>query len=179
MRPKAFLRAVVVDDGFVDDVGAALGQGFACFADEHAFLLSRSQSWRMWPITMTSACGERSVEEAAWRETQALGEAEAFDVLLEDRPDFRQIEADAGEVGMGESDLGGGVALRGADVARRFCSSAQGNLAAMAMCSAAADAGHGGEELLQAGRDRRRGLRTSECRRCGLRSAACRCGEPR
>ena len=34
-RPKAFLRAVVVDDGVVGDEGAAFGNGVVCLADQH------------------------------------------------------------------------------------------------------------------------------------------------
>ena len=65
-------------------------------------------------------------------EVDAAGEAVGGDVVLEDGADVGQIEADAGDVGVGERDLGDEVALRGADVDGGFVL-AQGNFCAMAM----------------------------------------------
>ncbi len=65
---------------------------------------------------MTSALGSEESKKLPGAKRSATVETEAVDVLLEDRADLGKIEADAGEVGMGEGNLGGGVALRGADV---------------------------------------------------------------
>ena len=60
--------------------------------------------------------GDGRVEEAAGVEVDAAGEAVGGDVVLEDGADFGEVEADAGEVRVGERDLGDEIALRGADV---------------------------------------------------------------
>jgi hypothetical protein len=50
--------------------------------------------------------GQRVVEETAGGELEAAGKAEGFGIFLKDGTNLREVEAGAGEVGMGEGDLG-------------------------------------------------------------------------
>ena len=89
--------------------------------------------------------------------------------------DFGEVEADAGDVRVGEGDLGDEVSLRGADVDGGFVVG-PGEFFGDGHVGAVADAGHGFEEVAEAlgvGVELLEGVRR---RRCGLRSAARRCG---
>jgi hypothetical protein len=55
-------------------------------------------------------------EEAAGVKVDAVCETVAGDVVLEDGADLGQVEADSGDVRVGEDDLGDEAALCGADV---------------------------------------------------------------
>ncbi len=141
------LGAVVVDDGLVGDKGSAGGEGFVGFADEHFF-------GGEVPVVEDVAHhddvggGEGAVEEAAGMEADAAGEAVGGDVVLEDGADFGEVKADAGEVGVGESDLRDEVALGGADVDGGGVV-LEGELAGDGHVGAVADAGHGFEEAAE------------------------------
>ena len=93
--------------------------------------------------------GDGVVEEAAGVEVDAAGETVVGDVVLEDGGDLGQVEADAGEVRVGECDLGDEVALRGADVDGGLVVG-PGELLCDGHVCAVADAGHGAEEAAEA-----------------------------
>ncbi len=94
--------------------------------------------------------GERIGEEAALGEGQPAGEAEAGDVLGEDRADRFEVEPLAGQVRVGQGNLRGEIALRRADVDEGAVRRPR-QLGRDGHVGAAAQAGHRLEELLQAG----------------------------
>ena len=102
----------------------------------------------MWPIMTTSAFGMGPSKKLPGGEADAAAEAIFGDVLLEDRADFGEVEADAGEVRIGERDLSDQVALRGADVDGGLVVSPR-ELLGDGHVGAVADAGHGFEEVAQ------------------------------
>ena len=124
--------AVVVDDGVVGDEGAAGGESFVGFADEHVL---GGEVPVVEDVTHHDDVGRRDgvVEEAAGMEVDAVGDAVGGDVVLEDGADFREVEADACEVGVGEGDLRDEIALGGADVDGGFVVFDRGTWRAMAM----------------------------------------------
>ena len=65
---------------------------------------------------MTSARGRSSEKKLAGAEGEAPAETVVLDVVLEHRGDLGEVEARPGEVGVGEGDLDGQVALGRADV---------------------------------------------------------------
>src|SRR5580698_3903146 len=81
-------------------------------------------------------------------ELDAGGETVVCNVIFEDGTDLGEIEADAGDVWVGESDLGDEIALRGTDVngglvvgpGELFCNSDIGTVA---------DTGHGAKKSAQ------------------------------
>ena len=130
-QAERVLRAVVVDDAFIDDQRAALGHGIVGFANQHALVVDS-------PIVQNVAhqnhvgLGQRLLEETAGDEAQAIGDAVLLDILLKDGPDLGQVEADPRQVGIGQRDLHRQIALRRADVGEGLVV-AQGNFDAMAM----------------------------------------------
>jgi hypothetical protein len=85
------------------------------------------------------------IEEAAGAELDAGREPVGGGVVLEDWAYLGEIEADSGDVGIGERDLNDEVALRGADVHGGFVL-LPGKLLRDGQVGTAADAGHGFEE---------------------------------
>ncbi len=94
--------------------------------------------------------GQRVFKKAAGREGETAVEAKLAGVFLEDGADFGQIETDGVEVGVRERDLCCRVALRGADVADGLVI-LEGKLGGDGQGAAVADAGHGFQEVLEAG----------------------------
>ena len=82
-------------------------------------------------------------------EFDAAGETVGGDVVLEDGADFREIEADAGDLRVGEGDLGDEIALCGADVDGGFVVG-PGEFFGDGHVGSVADAGHGAEEVAEA-----------------------------
>ena len=80
----------------------------------------------MFPITSTSAAGQGVDEEVAGGEAEAVAQPERGDVVGEDRPERRQVEAAAGEVVVGQGELHRQVPLRRADVDERCGTSPRG-----------------------------------------------------
>ncbi len=104
-QAEGILRAVVVDDRFVDDERAAAGRARRPCATS-IFFSSRSQSCRMWPIMTTSALGRGRVEKIARAKRDARRRGRWPPTYSSKMgADFGQIEADAGEVRIGERDL--------------------------------------------------------------------------
>ena len=104
----------------------------------------------MCPIITTSAFGNGWSKKLPAEKRDAVGHADGGDVLLEDRRHLRQVESLAGEVRVGQRDLGRQVALGRAHVDERLVV-LPGELARDRAVGAVADPGHGRQELLQPG----------------------------
>ena len=148
-KAEGVLRAVIVDDRFEDDEGAAGRDGFVGFADEHALDVKV-------PVVEDVAHdddvgrGQRVIKEAAGDELEARGEAQGCSIILEDGSDLREVEAGAGEVRVGEGDLGGGVTLSGANVDEGAVLS-PGEFGGDGASSGAADTAKAGDDLAETG----------------------------
>ena len=131
----------------VDDEGAAGRQRVERLLDQH--LLGR-QIPVVQDVAHQDHVGFRQglLEETPGLKTEPVGHANGRDILFEDRRHLRQVEPHALQVRIGERNLGREVALRGADVGERAVVLPRERPRDRHV-GAVADAGHGGEELLE------------------------------
>src|SRR5579862_809410 len=94
--------------------------------------------------------GQGLHKEISALEAKTTIEPVLLHILLENRPDFREVKADSAQVLIREGYLHGQIALRGADISEGLVL-LPGNLLRDRAVGAVADARHGGQERLQPG----------------------------
>jgi hypothetical protein len=147
-QAESIRGAIVIDDALVDDDGSPSWKCFKGLSDEKPLLFEI-------PVMQDVAHHDNvrirngRIPEAARMEAEAVGEPIVGNVVFEDRRHLGEIEPDACDVRVSESDLCDEVALCRTDINGRFVFG-PGKLLCDRDIGAATDTGHGTQKSTQA-----------------------------